>query len=506
MSNGLLNRTIYAEDCFKVLTNGTIPDKSIDLIYLDPPFDSKSDYNLPFKGKYKKDVKPVMAFKDTWSWSEEENENLFKLRGGGVQDQLLADIVDLSKRVFQERPNAEISTSAYLLNMAIRLKPMRHLLKDTGSIYLHCNPAAGHYLKMIMDVIFGKRNFRNEIIWHYGKWTNETKSFQKNHDIVFYYSKEEKKYLFNKQYDDINQRDHYKKGYHTNVLSDGTRQLIVYDAIKAKKKIASNKYDKIVLREGQKKVALPDVWDIPIINPMAKERLGYPTQKPLALLERIIKASSNEEDIVLDPFCGCGTTVHAAEMLHRKWLGIDISQFSAGLIRNRITGNFKYLDRTDINVFGCPLELIHAQDLAKSSPFEFEKWACGAVGAQGLFHNPGERGADGGVDGIIPFYTSPRVLGSNKDDIEKTFAVVQVKGGKVTPDSVKALSTTVRESGGKCGIMVCFEKYMNTVENNREKIYVEDWEIGKYNFIQGLSVEDLIKGKMPKIPSARFAS
>ncbi|MCY4226363.1 MAG: hypothetical protein OXF20_01455 [Gammaproteobacteria bacterium] len=142
----------------------------------------------------------------------------------------------------------------------------------------------------------------------------------------------------------------------------------------------------------------------------------------------------------------------------------------------------------------------------KSSPFEFGKWACGAVGAQGLFHNPGDRGADGGVDGIIPFYTSPSVPGSSKDDIEKTFAVVQVKGGKVTPDSVKALSTTVRESGGKCGVMVCFEKYMNTVENNREKLYVEDWETGKYNFIQGLSVEDLIKGKMPKIPSARFAA
>ncbi len=237
----------------------------------------------------------------------------------------------------------------------------------------------------------------------------------------------------------------------------------------------------------------------------SKEALGYPTQKPTALLERIIKASSNEGDIVLDPFCGCGTTVHAAEMLNREWVGIDISQFSAGLIRNRMTGNL-HLERADIQVIGCPLTLVDAQDLARNNPFEFEKWACGEVGARGLFHNLGKRGADGGVDGIIPFWTSPQAMGHNKDDIEKTFAVVQVKGGKVTPDSVKALSTTVRESGGKCGIMVCFEKYMKTVENNREKKYVEDYEIGKYNFIQGLSVEDLIKGKPPVLPSSRFAA
>jgi len=253
-------------------------------------------------------------------------------------------------------------------------------------------------------------------------------------------------------------------------------------------------------------VKCPDVWQIKSVFNMSKEYLGYPTQKPIELLERIIKVSSNEGDVILDPFCGCGTTVHAAELLNRQWIGIDISQFSAGLVRNRLIDKFTNLDRTDISVIGCPLTLVAAQDLARTNPFEFEKWACGEVGARGLFHNPGERGADGGVDGVIPFYTSPQVMGKNKNEIEKTFAVVQVKGGKVTPDSVKALSTTVRESGGKCGVMICFEKYMKTVENNREKKYVEDWELGKFNFIQGLSVEDLVKGKPPMLPSTRLVA
>jgi len=487
------NRTIYARDCLEVLTDGSIPDKSIDLIYLDPPFNSKSNYNLPFKGQYKKDAKPVMAFKDTWSWAEEENENLRELRGGGQQDQLLADIVDLSKRVFRERPNTQVSTSAYLLNMAIRLKPMRRVLKKTGSIYLHCDPTASHYLKMIMDAVFGNDNFRNEIIWAYtGPGSPYMRQFNRKHDVVFWFSNGDK-WVFNSD----NVRIPHK------ALNTNKRGAAIPDPLTPE-----------LREEYLSKGKVPETWwsDFSPVGRIARERLGYPTQKPLSLLERIIKASSNEGDVILDPFCGCGTTVHAAELLHRQWMGIDISQFSAGLIRNRITGNFKYLDRTDIAVIGCPLTLKDAHNLAQADRFEFEKWACGEVGAQGLFHNPGERGADGGVDGVIPFYTSPKALRSydqnslqNKGG-EATFAVVQVKSGKVTPDSVKALSTTVRESGGKCGVMICFEKYMKTVENNREKKYVEDWELGKFNFIQGLSVEDLIKGKAPMLPYSRFVA
>ena len=183
-------RAIYAKDCLDILSDPHIlPNESVDLIYLDPPFNSKSQYNLPFKGQYKKDAKPVMAFKDTWSWSENETDHLKRLKAGSVQDQLLADIVEISKRIFKERPNSAISTSAYLLNMAIRLKPMKRVLKKTGSIYLHCDPTASHYLKMLMDAIFVQENFRNEIIWHYTGGGRSKTYFSKKHDVIFSYSK-----------------------------------------------------------------------------------------------------------------------------------------------------------------------------------------------------------------------------------------------------------------------------------------------------------------------------
>ena len=473
-------RAIYAKDCLDVLSDPhTLPDESVDLIYLDPPFNSKSQYNLPFKGQYKKDAKPVMAFKDTWSWSENETEHLKRLKAGSVQDQLLADIVEMSKRVFKEKPNAQISTSAYLLNMAIRLKAMHRVLKSTGSIYLHCDPTASHYLKMIMDAVFGEKSFKNEIVWCYKRMAAKGQQhFSKCHDIIFWYSKGNPKFNI----------DEVRLPY-----SKSSKQRAGY-----KKTSLGAAAPKSGVCELNDKGRFPeDWWDIPFLRPNSKERLGYPTQKPRKLLDRIIRASSNKGDVVLDPFCGCGTTVHAAEMLRRKWIGIDISQFSAGLIRNSILSDYKYLHRGHIPVIGCPLTVYDARELARKDPFEFEKWVCGEVGAQGLFHNPGDRGADGGVDGIIPFHYSESLFDQKKP--EKTFAVVQVKGGKVQPDAIKALSTTVRESGGKCGIMICFEKYMNTVERNREKRRIKEMT-EDFNFIQGLSVENLIQGQLPKIP------
>ncbi len=428
-----------------------------------------------------------MAFKDTWSWAEKEKENLARLKLGNAEDRLLADIVELSKRVFQERHNDQISTSAYLLNMAVRLQPMRRILKETGSIYLHCDPTASHYLKMVMDVIFGQQNFRNELIWCYQGPSNTKRWFPRKHDTIFFYSKSVKAKFY---FDQIRipysssflSRRQYSEGQSgiTGGYSDGRNEEEVNENF------------------GQGKI--PEDWwtGIGAGGHMSREeRLGYPTQKPIALLKRIINASSNHGDVILDPFCGCGTTVHVAESLGRKWIGIDISQFSAGLIRNRIIDNFHHIGRGDIPVIGCPLTVVDARELAQANPFEFEKWACGEVGAQGLFHNPGDRGADGGVDGVIPFYHNDNWFDQRVP--EKTFAVVQVKGGKVTPDSVKALSTTVRESGGKCGVMICFDRYMQTVENNREKGRVKHMQ-GDFNFIQGLSVESLIKGKMPNIP------
>lgn len=365
--------------------------------------------------------------------------------------------------------------------MAVRLKPMRRVLKNTGSIYLHCDPTASHYLKLIMDSIFGEKNFLNEIIWCYKSGgASPYRHFSKKHDILFLYVKDPKAYTFNKQLEKSYNREF--KPYRFKDVPEYQDNTGWYTM-----------------------VGMKDYWNIDMVGRTSKERLGYPTQKPLALARQFIKASSNEGDIVFDPFCGCGTTLHAAEELERQWVGIDISQFSAGLVRNRLIDNFKHkrLNRGNIPVIGCPLSVVEAEELARTDPFEFEKWACGEVGAQGLFHEPGQRGADGGVDGIIPFYFSPQLLDDKPP--EKTFAVVQVKGGKVQPDNVKALSTTVRQSGAKCGVLICFEKYMNTVENNREKKRIKEMT-GDFNFIQGLSVEDVIAGIMPDIPLIRKAS
>ncbi len=225
-----------------------------------------------------------------------------------------------------------------------------------------------------------------------------------------------------------------------------------------------------------------------------KENLGYPTQKPLALMERIIKASSNEGDTVLDPFCGCGTTAHAAEALGRKWIGIDISKFSAGLIRDRILHNFKYLNADDIDLRGTPESVAEARHLARQDPFEFEKWVCGFIGAEGMFREPGEKGADGGVDGVLKFYP---VREGRK--VKPEYAIVQVKGGNVTADSVKALHETVRRYEASAGVMVCFGDQLGTVENQRVKATFKDaW--GSYPVIQGFSVESLLSDGQLDLP------
>ena len=484
------NRTIYAKDCLEVLTDSqAIPDKSVDLIYLDPPFNSNAKYNLPFKGQYLKDSKPVEAFLDTWQWGDFEDQALQDLRSTNHntdgKGRIVADIVELTKRALAERPNAKISTAAYLVNMGVRLLAMRRVLKPTGSIYLHCDPTASHYLKMMMDAVFGARHFRNEIIWCYppgGKGPKQ--GFHRKHDVVLFFSMEEA--TFSRPFRDLTPR---QKAKFSSTDEDGRR----YKEYRG----TDRTYLDDVLGSP-----VPDWWiDIHSLGQtQSKERIGYPTQKPLSLLERIIQASSNPGDVVLDPFCGCGTTIEAAEILKRRWIGIDISQFAASLVRNRVVYSHRahtgQLTRADIPIIGSPLSLSDAEALAKT-PFDFERWACGEIGAEGMVHPPGQRGADGGIDGIIPFHTTA-AFGENP---ESTFAVVQVKAGKVTPDNVKALYQTVDDAGAKCGVFVCFDKYMATVDNNRKKGMVKDMS-GDFPIIQGFSVEDLIAGKRPRIPWA----
>ena len=364
--------------------------------------------------------------------------------------------------------------------MAVRLLAMRRPLKPTGSIYLHCDPTASHYLKMVMDVIFGKRNFRNEIVWCYSGGGQPKMDFPRKHDTIFRYSKGTA-YVFNKD----RMRVPYDSDYEATVFAS-----------------EESRAPGVTYTPHPDGKVVEDWWrNIP--RAYGKERLGYPTQKPVALLERIIKASSPPDGLVLDPFCGCGTAVHAAEKLGRRWIGIDVSAFATGLVRQRILRNFKTLTTDDVLVRGVPVSVPDAEALAKRDKFEFEKWVCGAIGAEGMFHEPGSKGADGGVDGVLKFWPIRFGRGEKLKPVQPEYAIIQVKGGNVTPDAVKALKATVDNYGAKAGVMVCFNRFMRTVENQRSKAIFKD-DMGSYPVIQGFSVENLLGGELLQLPTYRY--
>ena len=295
--------TLYTNDNLFILTG--LNSSSVDLIYLDPPFNSKRFYSAPIGSKA-----AGTSFKDMWTW-EDVNEAYLETLAGKYPalTTFIASIGVIHSKAMK----------AYLTYMAQRIIEMHRILKDTGSLYLHCDPTASHYLKVLLDEIFGRDNFRNEIIWHYRRWTGKAKKFQSLHDVIFFYTKSDK-YTFNPSYTEYTEGSKERK--EQGVLhrfKRGEEPVLVSDKSVDEKGVREN-----------------DVWQIPFIAPSSKERTGYPTQKPLALLHRIIKVSSNEGDIVLDPFCGCATTCIAAQQLDRKWIGIDIEKQAASILVQRL--------------------------------------------------------------------------------------------------------------------------------------------------------------------------
>ena len=519
-----MNRTLFAADCLDILNDPeALPTASVDLIYLDPPFNSNSNYNLPFKSR-DRSLKPVEAFVDTWTWQPSDDERLSDL-ARNPRTRPLATVVGFAAEMESRR--GKTSLAAYLLNMAQRLYAMRRVLKDSGSIYLHCDPTASHYLKLLMDGVFGRKNFRNELIWKRTSSHNDAKRLGNTHDILLSFGKTkfstsnmiylpyDEKYIKNAfRYQDEDGRRYSsadltatsKQGGGYEYEWRGVRRLWLCPISTMQRLEDENRlhYSRTGLARRKRYLdeakgrPITDVWtDISPISSHAHERLGYPTQKPLSLLERIIKASSKPGDIVLDPFCGCGTTLHAAESLGRRWVGIDISKFSTGLIRRRLVDNFGYLNRDDIRIRGTPETLAEARDLARGDKFEFEKWVCGALDANGLYKNPGEPGADGGVDGVVELPVIRQV--GNKFESQTEYVIIQVKGGNVAPDAVKALGETVRRLGAVAGIMVCFGDQMGTVQNQRGR---EQWADAykQYPVIQGFSVEQLLADERPNLP------
>ncbi|MCC5987577.1 MAG: restriction endonuclease [Pararhodobacter sp.] len=422
----------------------SIASESVDLIYLDPPFNSNASYNVLFKGPSgQESAAQIEAFDDTWHWNDSAEAafgEVLRSGNGNAAEMLRA------MRSFL----GENDMMAYLAMMAVRLLELHRVLKPTGSLYLHCDPTASHYLKILLDAVFGARNFHNEIVW---KRTSAHGNVSANYgdvtDTILYFSKTGKP-TWNKPYaplsgDNIAKkytyvepdgrrfttRDlrnpgirpnlHYEyKGYkpHPNGWSISRELMEKYDA-EGRLYFPKNKEGRIRLKlylDESKGRAIHTLWDdIHPINSQAQERLGYPTQKPVALLERIIVASSNEGDVVLDPFCGCGTTVHAAEKLGRQWIGIDVTHLAIGLIEKRLRDAFEGVQFT---THGVPQDLAGARDLArrgrddKNYYFEFEKWALSLLNAHP--GNLSKKGADRGIDGNIYFGKTSRAIVSVK--------------------------------------------------------------------------------------------
>ncbi len=470
-------KKLFYGDNLQVLRD-RIPAESVDLIYLDPPFNSKADYNVLFSTpKGERSEAQITAFEDSWEWGIESVRSLEQLKFTHGE---LAELLDLLVRTLGQN-----SLSAYLVMMAIRLVELHRVLKPTGSLYLHCDPTASHYLKMILDIIFGAKNFKNEIIWQRtSSKALMSKKLANNHDIILIFSKTEihtwnsEKTFIAYCLDNLDAKtkskychiDEEGRLYQLDNLTNpnNNRPNLRYEFLGitkvwrwTKERMQAAYESGLVVQtkpgnvprlkrylDEQRGKPLGDVWsDIPPLNSQARERLGYPTQKPLALLERILELSSNPGDVVLDPFCGCGTAVHAAERLGRDWIGIDITHLAIALIEKRLRDAFSGIE---FDVEGTPTDLEGARDLADRDKYQFQYWACSLVNAQP--YNAKKKGADGGIDGQI-FFSDFVDESHQKTAIKKI--IVSVKGGKnISLTMLKDLIATVQGDKAAMGLFV----------------------------------------------------
>ncbi len=466
-----MNRLYFGDNLEWLRNQEVFPDASVDLIYLDPPFNSKRDYNLLFKSpKGKESEAQIEAFKDSWSWGKQaalELEELLHHKNTDVAQMIHALVAFLGRN----------DMTAYLVMMSTRLLEMHRVLKPTGSLYLHCDPTASHYLKIVLDAVFGKANMRNEIVWRrsHPKGLAFTR-FASNHDVIFAYGKERQHTKWNPIY--IAHDSEKADAQYSLSDADGRRYQLtsllnpnpdrpnltyefkgvtkVWRWTKARM-LAADAQGFIVVPKGgqgiprfkryldeQEGIPVSDFWD-DIEMASGNESLGYPTQKPLALLERIIEASSDKGDVILDPFCGCGTAVHAAQKLKRKWIGVDITHLAISLIEKRLKDAFK--SRCEFEVHGTPEDLEAARNLAARDKYQFQYWAVSLVNAQPFQGK--KKGADGGVDGIKFFH-----------DVDKAGArkiIVSVKGGGLKADDVRALNHVREREAAEIALFISLE-------------------------------------------------
>lgn len=503
-------KKLYFGDCLDVLKelNKEHPKGFIDLIYIDPPFNSKRDYNILFESIDLKDTKAQKeAFADTWS-------NVSYL-------DTLEEIRDLDlnlHKLLKTLNEINISQGAvsYLTTMAIRIYYMHKVLKDTGSFYLHCDSTMSHYLKLVCDIVYGEHNFRNEIFWkrtfNSGSSKSIARKFPTNTDSILFYSKSDS-YTFNKvfrpysdgaikRYDKIDENGRRLKWNPLKTVSKERLAALLQSGEAmvtptSKYPVYKHYYDET------KGAPVDNLWiDLEQMGTKSAERLGYPTQKPETLLERIIKTSSNECDLIADFFCGCGTTIAVAEEFKRDWLGVDISHLAIKLIVDRLTNSAPQARakklKEEIEISGFPRDIASAHELANSKDgrFGFQDWIIEVM--LGGVLNP-KRTADGGWDGHITF--------DKPDEKVKGTVLIEVKSGNVNVKNIREFIQVINKREADVGVFVCFNEQVTQpmLKEAKQQGYFDEKHFGtRIDKIQILTVEDLLDGKEINLPMGLY--
>lgn len=494
---------LYYGDNLDVLRRH-IEDESVDLVYLDPPFNSNASYNVLFAERDgTQAASQIKAFEDTWKWDEEAARAFEEVvEAGGKTSQAMQ-----SFRTFL----GESDMMAYLAMMAPRLAELRRILKPTGSIYLHCDPTASHYLKLLMDAVFGVESFRSEIIWKRTSGHSDADRFGPVHDTILFYAASDRAawYPVFQPYEEA-----YVEAYYRYKDDDGRRfmsgdlgaaglqgggyeyewrgvtrvwrcPVTTMQRLDTESRIFYTRNGIPRLKrylDESKGMPAQDVWtDIEALRSWHKERLGYPTQKPESLLDRIIQVSSQEGDVILDPFCGCGTAIASAQRLNRRWIGIDITHLAITLIRGRLTDTF--LGAAKYEVIGEPVSLPDAAKLAADDPYQFQWWALGLVGARPVEE---KKGADKGIDGRIYFHVG---------DTKTHQIILSVKAGHVTVSQVRDLRGVLEREGPEMSVLLSLEEATGPMRKEAASagFYTSPW--GKHPRLQLVTVEDLLTGK-----------
>jgi len=451
----MFNNLLYYGDNLTILRR-YIKDESVDLVYLDPPWNKKKSYNVLFAEQNgSRSPAQIKAFEDTWRWDQAAVKAYEEIVEAGGQ-------VSRAMQAFQQMLG-ECDMLAYLTMMAPRLVELWRVLKSSGSIYLHCDPTVSHYLKILMDAVFGPRNFQNEVVWSYRTGGVSKRYWPRKHDAILFYSKRTQFFFAPQQ-----ERIYYEKPFFTTKRDEEGRY-----------------YADVYVR---------DVWDIKAVINVSRERLGYPTQKPEELMERIINASCPKGGIVLDPFCGCGTTIAVAHRLKRRWIGIDITHLAINLIRHRLQDTFGNEVAREYAVIGEPTDLPGAKVLAKQDPFQFQWWALGLVGARPA--DP-KKGSDRGIDGRLYFHDEPQKKGKTKQ------IILSVKSGGVSVKDIRDLRGVMERENAEIGVLITLRNPTKPMRSEAAAagFYSSPW--GKHPRLQILTIAELMEGKGIDYPPSR---